>query len=906
MKRDQLFQSLLLTGAFFLLLITPALSQETLKIDEQRSDTSSGTSVSSEKVGSQINLPHTSAQNVVQAPVQAVIPVTAVKVNPTDKGVEIILETSQGDKLQVSPKNEGNTYIADIPNAQLRLSNGETTFRQEKPTAGISLLQVTNQDPNTVRLTVTGESGLPTVELFDGDEGLIFGFIPVASVTQQPSSPQPPSPEQQSPQPPASESTSTESTAESDEPIELVVTATRTEEDVLNVPRSVTVIGREQIEEQAKLSTNLTDILAKTVPGFGSPTNRSNIFGQTLRGRNISVLIDGVPQNSNLQSIPAALSTIDPSAIERIEVVRGPNAIYGGQATGGVINIITKRPSGQKLTSTTDIGLNTSLTRSEDSFGYKLSHQISGTEGKFDYTLGFSLATAAGFYDADGDRIANFSGEDDITKLNVLSKIGVELSPEQRLQFTFNHYQQEQDTEFISDPEIDNIPGIQKSRAIRLPEGTTVIGARNTDTLKNTLVNLNYTNDNIFGSKLSSQLYFRKNIFPGGFPNDDREGFTGFVFNTPGDSQQIGGRLQIETPLTQAKTVSLLWGIDYTNEQSSQRFEIFDANELDGTGGRVYRKIEERTFVPNYDLNDLGLFTQLQWDINNSVQVSGGLRHVRIGFDVDDYSTFDGRNIQGGGRDFDDTVFNAGIVYKPTENISVFANFAQGFSVPDIGRVLRLPPDDFVNVSDSVRLTEPQKVNNYEIGIRGQWPNVQASVAAFYNTSDLGLNFEVIDDFLQTIRAPQRIYGIEAAVDVEPATGWKLGGTATWTEGENDEDNDGNYLALNSITVPPLKLTAYVENETIKGWRNRLQLLYSGDRDRAFEDEVDGGAISSYVTVDYLSSIKLGAGELQIGIQNLFNNQYFPVYSQYFAPFFDSGNYAGQGTTLSIGYRITW
>jgi iron complex outermembrane receptor protein len=60
-----------------------------------------------------------------------------------------------------------------------------------------------------------------------------------------------------------------------------------------------------------------------------------------------------------------------------------------------------------------------------------------------------------------------------------------------------------------------------------------------------------------------------------------------------------------------------------------------------------------------------------------------------------------------------------------------------------------------------------------------------------------------------------------------------VGVTATWTEGENNVNNDGKYLALNSITVAPLKLTAYVENQTLKGWRNRLQLLYSGNRERA-------------------------------------------------------------------------
>jgi iron complex outermembrane receptor protein len=103
-----------------------------------------------------------------------------------------------------------------------------------------------------------------------------------------------------------------------------------------------------------------------------------------------------------------------------------------------------------------------------------------------------------------------------------------------------------------------------------------------------------------------------------------------------------------------------------------------------------------------------------------------------------------------------------------------------------------------------------------------------------------------------------------------------------------------------------LKLTAYIENQTLKGWRNRLQFLYSGNRDRAFDDAVEDAGIDSFFTVDYLSSIKLGKGQLQIGVQNLFNNQYFPVYSQYFAPFFDSANYAAKGRTLSVGYKISW
>jgi iron complex outermembrane recepter protein len=688
------------------------------------------------------------------------------------------------------------------------------------------------------------------------------------------------------------------------------VTATRTEEDVLNIPRSITVITREQIEQQAQLTTNLADLLGKTVPGFGSPTNRTNTFGQSLRGRNISVLIDGVPQNANLQSIPAQLTTIDPSTIERIEVVRGPNAIYGGQATGGVVNIITRRPSGEKLTSTTNIGLDTSLTRSAESFGYNLSHQISGTEGKFDYTVGFSLVTTGGFFDAEGDRIPNFAGDDDSIKINTLAKVGVELSPEQRLQFSFNHFNQRQNTNFISDEAVDDIPGIQKARAIRIPEGTTVIGASDGNFINNTLLSLNYSNDRILGSKLQAQAYYRNYGFGGGIPDDNLGGRLDAITQSQGESQQLGGRLQMETPFNQNQTVSLLWGVDYQKERSSQRFNIFDPDEFEASGGRVFRKIDERVFVPEYDFRELGIFGQLQWDVTDNLRLSGGLRYVNIGVSLDDYITAENprRRIQGGDRSFDSTVFNAGIVYKITPSVSIFSNFAQGFSVPDLGRVFRRPPGGVVNILDSLQLTEPQKVDNYEIGIRGQWNNVQASLAGFYNYSDLGsaFAFNPNTDFLETIRSPQRIYGIEAAVDVQPAQGWSLGGTATWIEGENDANNDGNFTALNSITVPPLKLTAYIENQTLPSWRNRLQLLYSGDRDRAFNDGTEDGKISSFVTVDYISSIKLGQGELQIGIQNLLNNQYFPVYSQYFAPFFDSANYAGRGRTLSIGYRIVW
>ncbi|MHC5721331.1 MAG: AMIN domain-containing protein, partial [Nostoc sp.] len=105
----------------------------------------------------------------------------------------------------------GNSVIAEIPNAVLVLPN-KNTFQQEKPTAGITDITVNQVNPNTIRVTVTGEAGVPKIELFDSDEGLIFGFTPVASATQAPQ-------EKPSAQPKPQEKPS----AQSDEPIELVV-----------------------------------------------------------------------------------------------------------------------------------------------------------------------------------------------------------------------------------------------------------------------------------------------------------------------------------------------------------------------------------------------------------------------------------------------------------------------------------------------------------------------------------------------------------------------------------------------------------------------------------------------------------------------------------------------------------
>lgn len=76
---------------------------------------------------SEMELPANTVKELVSqtATSQALIIVNEVQANPTEKGVEIILQTTVGEQLQISDRSGDNNYIADIPNAQLRLPSGD-------------------------------------------------------------------------------------------------------------------------------------------------------------------------------------------------------------------------------------------------------------------------------------------------------------------------------------------------------------------------------------------------------------------------------------------------------------------------------------------------------------------------------------------------------------------------------------------------------------------------------------------------------------------------------------------------------------------------------------------------------------------------------------------------------------
>ncbi|BDI14216.1 hypothetical protein ANSO36C_00180 [Nostoc cf. commune SO-36] len=323
MKLDKLFQSLLLTGAVVVLINIPARSEDA-KLSE---------------------ISH--AELLVQSPASSsdIVQVTGVKANPTDKGVEVILQTAQGEQLQITNRSAENNFIADIPNAQLRLPSGDAfIFRSQKPGEGITEITVANLDANTIRLTVTGEEGLPTVELFDGDEGLIFGVIPAVTAAQKPETPQPQ-------EKPTSETPQEEPAAQQDEPIELVVTgeqdgyrvqdattATKTDTPLRDIPQSIQVVPREVLEDRNVRS------LAEAVETVSGVVDGADYNGSPAQDFIIRGFEQGGSFRNGYRDVDS-YSLTGVGTIERVEVLKGPaSVLFGAVEPGGIINVVTKQP----------------------------------------------------------------------------------------------------------------------------------------------------------------------------------------------------------------------------------------------------------------------------------------------------------------------------------------------------------------------------------------------------------------------------------------------------------------------------------------------------------------------------------------------------------------------------------
>lgn len=174
----------------------------------------------------------------------------------------------------------------------------------------------------------------------------------------------------------------------------IIVTASRIDEDLGKTSRKVDVVTAEEIESSG--AENFTDILTPltsvNMSDYGGTGGVKNIRMRGSSAQQVLVMVDGRPVN-NPRDGSTDLTGIPLDNIDRVEVLHGPaSSLYGSQAMGGAVNIITKRPpkEGRKFEILSSGGTYRSLLE-RFSYGERI--------GKFGYLLNTEYETSGGFRD---------------------------------------------------------------------------------------------------------------------------------------------------------------------------------------------------------------------------------------------------------------------------------------------------------------------------------------------------------------------------------------------------------------------------------------------------------------------------------------------------------------------------
>ena len=674
---------------------------------------------------------------------------------------------------------------------------------------------------------------------------------------------------------------------------EVVITSNRRTETLDEVPSSVSILTSKQIENLTQTSVTVADVINE-IPGMALSSNQTSNTGQTLRGRKMLVLIDGIPQSTPLRNGSRDINTIDPNVIERIEVIKGATAIYGNGADGGIINYITKKPKAHKtLESTTQLSTDGSLVDTDHTIGSKISQTFAGQVDNLGYVASGTFRQTGVFRDAQGEIISPNYGLGETDQYNLFGKVNYQLNYDHSIEVMYNYFSSNQDTEYI------NQPGVYGERPAIGVIGE-VLGVDQGNRFNHN-GQLTYDARNLIGTTdLGLNLYFQdfKTVygFSENFYNAE-EGYQGGQSTI--ESSKKGVRLNFETDYSLSSELhgDILYGIDIMNDVTSQ-------NLVDG-----------RVWVPKMDMTNFAPYAQLKTLYNDFV-LKAGIRFENINIDVPDFTTIyifpyqsetpnGGVAVDGGELQYDATTFNVGLRYNRWELFKPFVSFSQSFSIADLGRTLRSATENTVGQISS----EAVIANNYEAGFNSYFGRTRLSGAYFISTSDLGATYREVNGVFQIARQPEKVYGFEAAVDTRFTEHISAGTSVSYTEGKLDSEDSGNYdTYMNGDRIPPVKTVTYLRYNLFQTFQARISHIYSGNRER-FEPNPDGsytygrGPVESFHLVNLSANYSLSPStRIGLGIENLLNEDYYPQISQWDAR---GANYKkGNGTRFNLSLTV--
>ncbi len=716
-------------------------------------------------------------------------------------------------------------------------------------------------------------------------------------------------------------------TAEATKMAPIVMTATRSAKSIADIAGTVYSIPKEEIEKQANAGKSTADIVGLLVPSLTPSSGTTSNYGMTMRGRVVQYMIDGVPQ-TGYRDGSRQLASISPSMIERIEVVSGASSIYGSGATGGIINIITKRGGSEPLSFETKVGVTSGNNFKSDALAYEAAQTMNFNQGNLRGTLGASYTKRGEIQDSHGNRIGPEIAQtdrQDTDTLDLNGRFSWKIADGQTLSFGAQYYNDEQDSDYGPDygPNLNALRsqpvGGKLPLSLNAVKGLQLAEQPQTERYS---VNAQYENQDILGHRLNAETYYR-NEKARWFPSARQMAPELFlVYQSETDIDVLGARVALQKDLNlNGRELGLTYGVDYENEKDQQNIQMYDSATFIQSNGLSYQPFNYYAFGPDVETEKLGVFAQAQYELTDRLGLQAGIRHERVESDVDssvpymEAITADltpgyvAKTLNGGKVKHDATLFNVGAVYHLTDVQQVFANFSQGSNLPDVQRMLRDVPANSVINSQTI---DPIKVNNYELGWRVQNAGgLNAGVTAFYNDSDKSLKFGAPNYTIDVIDTDERIYGVEANASYEVQPNWTVGGTVAYTTGQF-KNTQGDWQELDAIRVAPLKGTAFSEWQFDNDMSLRVQALAIGGTDKAQKDAVKYGSapaasIKGFATMDVIANAKVGPGNVGFGVYNVWNTDYKSVYSQSVETVYGPiSSLAAQGRTYGLSYTVKY
>lgn len=666
----------------------------------------------------------------------------------------------------------------------------------------------------------------------------------------------------------------------------------RTSTSISEIPGTVWVVDQVQLQEQLDTGVTLKEAIGKLVPGLDlAPEGRSN-YGQNMRGRNVLVMIDGVSQNSS-RGLSRQFDSISPFNVERIEVLSGASALYGGGATGGIINIVTKKGTPGPAQFETELSATSGFNNSDD-LSSRISQSVSGGTDRVYGRLGISSEQNEAFYDGKGDQVFIDNTQTDLQynrTLDLMGSLAIKLDDVQDLDLLAQYYDSGNNGSVgIYFPNLhDKAPSNLEDAEIRSGYDTDLEPRS-----KRLLFNANYHHADLLGQDFYLQGSYRKednNFYPFPYYNAGKpQGSKGVYFAASQQNFEVTSLKALFAK--QWDSLKLTYGVDLDRERFNAEQSVFDSAISSESGGLDLVTQSKSPRYPSYRVDGHSAYAQLDWKLTDALTLSGGARRQQMDVDVGVF-----KGIAGGSNDYAVNLFNLGAIYDFNNGHQTWVNYSEGFDLPD-------PAKYYGKAGLSVKDNPLAGIKSRQVETGWRFADVDwdAQAAIYYIWSDKVITTDAATLTIDVTDKKSRDFGFEGALTRHFNNGWDAGGTLHLVRSE-EEDAQGDWMKRDARYASLSKSTAFV------GWHgDGRNVRLQGNHAFTLKDDSDH-KISGYTTFDLMGSQETEFGTFSAGIQNLLDKEYSTVWGQRAALFYSPTygpeylyDYQGRGRT----YTMTW